>query len=395
MIESPLMKAQKHPPVHTVAVVIPCNSFANRQRCIGFFREAATDRRISAFHFDSFFSGWYKNLAQLARQTPPQVIVTSLCTSLRVQTLIRELHLRTKLLVIDDLDHPKSHPLHIDDAAIGHAAAEFFTTRGYRHLAYVSSYFNDKENVHSLRRLESFRCAARAAQSEVVGVFQSKTQHFATTELQTFLENLPKPCGIFTYNDRVGRDLLNFCRLNGFAVPDAFSIVGVDNDEAVCEASVPSLSSVELDFAAIGRAACRLVLDGPAAGKQLVPTVRPTVYERGSTQSTKSYGRVVSLAQSLIRQHKGRIKANELAKLTHVTLRTLQLGFRSVLGKRPGEVILDYRLNRAKELLTTTDRPIAEIAAIAGFSATNDLYRRFSERYGLSPTEYRRELLNG
>ena len=31
----------------------------------------------------------------------------------------------------------------------------------------------------------------------------------------------------------------------------------------------------------------------------------------------------------------------------------------------------------------------------SGFSAANDLYHRFSERYGLSPTEYRRKLLNG
>ena len=158
---------------------------------------------------------------------------------------------------------------------------------------------------------------------------------------------------------------------------------------------MPTLSSVAIDFAVAGRIACRLILDGLAVCKQIAPPQLPKVYERDSTQSTKSHGRIVMLAQSIIHQHEGRIRIAELAKLVHVTPRTLQLGFRNILGKRPKEVIIDYRLNRAKELLATTNRPIAEIADTAAFPALSDFCYRFSKRYGLPPTEYRRKLLNG
>ena len=395
MIESYPMRALNYPSDHTVAVVMPCNSFANRQRCMCFFREAATDNRITAFFIDSSLSSWREEFIHLARQTCLRTVVISVYEITDIKPLIRKLHLRTKLLVIDDPKFPKSHPLYIDNEAIGRAAAEFLTTRGYRHLAYVSGNFSTIEDTHSILRLKSFQRAARDAQAEVVGTFRISAWHLASTELKTFLEGLPKPCGIFTYNDIVGRTLLNFCRLNGFAVPDVFAVIGADNDNVVCESAVPSLSSVAIDFSAAGRIACHLILDAPSARKQLAQPFPPKVYERNSTQSTKSYGRIVLLAQALIRQHEGQIKVKELAKLVHVTPRALQLGFENVLGTNPKKAILDYRLNRAKELLATTDHPIAEIADIAGFSVASDLSHRFSERYGLPPTEYRRELLNG
>ena len=61
----------------------------------------------------------------------------------------------------------------------------------------------------------------------------------------------------------------------------------------------------------------------------------------------------------------------------------------------PKDAILDYRLNRAKELLATTDRPIAEIADLAAFPSVSNFCYRFAERCGLPPTEYRKKLMNG
>ena len=63
------MKQPKNPSARTVAVVMSRNSFANRQRYVGFFREAAAESRITVFYIDSFFPAWFERLDTLLRSS--------------------------------------------------------------------------------------------------------------------------------------------------------------------------------------------------------------------------------------------------------------------------------------------------------------------------------------
>lgn len=46
----------------------------------------------------------------------------------------------------------------------------------------------------------------------------------------------------------MGEELLNICARLGLSVPDDIAILGVDNDEGICENTVPTLSSIAPDF---------------------------------------------------------------------------------------------------------------------------------------------------
>lgn len=50
------------------------------------------------------------------------------------------------------------------------------------------------------------------------------------------------------------------------------------------------------------------------------------------------------------------------------------------------------QIEEAKELLRTTGRTTAEIAALAGFGTVRTFYRAFRRATGFSPTEYRKEM---
>ena len=63
--------------------------------------------------------------------------------------------------------------------------------------------------------------------------------------------------------------------------------------------------------------------------------------------------------------------------------------FRSVTGRAPAAYIALLRLQRAKELLTTGDTPIAEIAREVGFADQTYFSRFFKKHTGKSPSEYR------
>ena len=53
--------------------------------------------------------------------------------------------------------------------------------------------------------------------------------------------------------------------------------------------------------------------------------------------------------------------------------------------------MLKIRIDRAKELLEFTDKPIAEIAEASGFQDQNYFARTFRQFTGMSPTQFRRK----
>jgi AraC family transcriptional regulator of adaptative response/methylated-DNA-[protein]-cysteine methyltransferase len=65
------------------------------------------------------------------------------------------------------------------------------------------------------------------------------------------------------------------------------------------------------------------------------------------------------------------------------------------LGATPSQVAKTTRVQRAKRLLDKTDRPMTEIALLAGFRSLRRFNAVFSEVYGRAPTEIRRRQRSG
>ena len=59
-------------------------------------------------------------------------------------------------------------------------------------------------------------------------------------ELAGWLTSLPKPCGIFAVTDLVARRVVNACTNLDIPVPEEIAVVGLDNDEMICESTTPS-----------------------------------------------------------------------------------------------------------------------------------------------------------
>ena len=81
---------------------------------------------------------------------------------------------------------------------------------------------------------------------------------------------------------------------------------------------------------------------------------------------------------------------NTLARATGVSKSYLFTLFKKHLGISPHQYQLDRRINMAKELLSIRrDMPIKQIAESCGFSTIEIFYRRFRQRTGITPAEYR------
>jgi AraC-like DNA-binding protein len=63
--------------------------------------------------------------------------------------------------------------------------------------------------------------------------------------------------------------------------------------------------------------------------------------------------------------------------------------FRRAFGQTPHQYLLMRRMERAAALLSTTDRPIAEICHAVGLRSLGSFTTSFTRTYGLSPASYR------
>ena len=79
----------------------------------------------------------------------------------------------------------------------------------------------------------------------------------------------------------------------------------------------------------------------------------------------------------------------ELADACGVSRSTLAELFRAEVGLPPYEYLLERRVERAAELLTTTPYSVSEVAAQVGFSSRVQLARHFRRLRGVAPQRWR------
>jgi AraC-like DNA-binding protein len=86
----------------------------------------------------------------------------------------------------------------------------------------------------------------------------------------------------------------------------------------------------------------------------------------------------------------GGLNVSELAAALQVSRTTLFTVFRDVLGITPIEFLTRKRLERAKDLMRRTRRPLRVIARMSGFGEPKYFLRRFKQCEGMTPTEWQR-----
>ena len=85
-----------------------------------------------------------------------------------------------------------------------------------------------------------------------------------------------------------------------------------------------------------------------------------------------------------------RITIEALARQFLMNTTTLKDGFKAVYGTSIAAHIKEHRMEKAAQLLKTEKLPVSEIALQVGYTSQSKFSAAFSQRYGVSPLEYRR-----
>jgi transcriptional regulator GlxA family with amidase domain len=82
----------------------------------------------------------------------------------------------------------------------------------------------------------------------------------------------------------------------------------------------------------------------------------------------------------------------DLSMETDLSVYHLLRSFRAAFGETPHEFLTRLRLERAKELLTISNRPVTDICFDVGFTSLGSFSTLFRRHVGLSPAEFRRRV---
>jgi len=209
-----------------------------------------------------------------------------------------------------------------------------------------------------------------------------------------WLKSLPRPIGVFAADERCGRQLAEICHWEGIRVPEDIAIICGRTDELMCNVTEPALTSVVLASDRLGYEASEILqsmIQGrkPPAKPRLIKPV--SVIPRQSTDILAIDNTLLADAIRYIRVHATQgASVEDVLEQVPISRRTLEMQFRSLLGRTPAEEIRRVRLTRAKLLLAQTDLSIGEVAHACGFSGAARLSVSIRQAIGVTPREYRR-----
>lgn len=319
----------------------------------------------------------------------------------------------------------KSNAVTTDDAAgiamtADHLVKEGATTMGFLAL---------RDDVHTRRRFAAFRTVLARHRIPMRDSFLSgftisgkpdsnamKAAHierYSTAEhayirktIGGYLSQRPLPHAVICENDYLACHFLAVAESLGVAVPKDIAVAGFDNFRVI--ETIPTLSkqyrpvltSVDQDCGRIARESVRMLYgiitqQLPVRGNIVV--IEPTLVIRTSScrrtipEGNGKRAAFKTLVQTFIsRYFSDPSHLKNIAGECGMTYRSFQQKFKRDFGVTFTDHVSAYRMERAADMLRTTDKPVTRIIIETGYGSYQNFLKSFRKRYSTSPLEYRR-----
>ena len=280
-----------------------------------------------------------------------------------------------------------------DHEKCGQMAANYFFSLGIRNLAF----FRCSDQISIQGRLDSFRRSveSRGGKFFLIDWRNKKTGNRSTAELVGIIAKLPLPLGIFCQSDHRAASLFNACEAADRVVPDEIAVLGVGNNETLCQFSRVPLSSIDTDMRRIAWEGGRM-LDALMQGE--TPPAQPLVIppiglvSRKSTAVVQARNPKVAKALLFIMTNSFRaVNANDVVRHVGASRDWLNRLFKNYVGHSISEELMRVRIEHAKHLLLGSEKKITEVAKETGFTSYSHFAKSFLRIVGCTAGEFSRQ----
>ncbi|HMP06856.1 MAG TPA: XylR family transcriptional regulator [Lacipirellulaceae bacterium] len=297
-------------------------------------------------------------------------------------------------------ENPHIPYVRTDNRAIAQMGARYLMNLGFRRFAFCNEP-PTKYNGWAQEREEAFVETLRASgfSCDVFAGRHRPAKNWRQSQLalQQWLARIPTPVGLMACQDTRARHVLQACRAIGLRVPDDVAILGVDNDDLMCELTRPPLSSIEQGALRVGFEAAamldQLMHRGQLSQSQIsIPPER--VVERQSTDVTAVDDPDVAEVLEFIRDNAcNPIHVSDVLEMARMSRSTLESRFRESLGRTIHAEIRRVQIEAALRLLITTNLPIKEVVQRVGISSVQYFTAVIRNATGRTPGEIRKSAL--
>ena len=277
------------------------------------------------------------------------------------------------------------------DEALAHFVERAFKNFAYFSLLGLSYVATQRDAFVKAVRNRGSECAVFSVKPQIGA---EPSWNLDLVELASWIESLPKPVGILTWNASGAREILYACQIAGLLVPEEVSVLSASDDDVLCEYLHPPLSGVLIGAEQIGHDAAALLhglIQGKAPPKDPVLIPPMSVVTRQSTDILATSDRGLIRAISYIRENASQpIQVADVVRHAGLSRRVLERRFLRVLGRSPASEIRRVHLSRARSLLLETELSIPSVAEASGFGSPEYFSYAFKDEIGKTPLDYRK-----
>ncbi len=376
-----------------ILVLIDYSSGFSRQLLKGLIRYSRENEEWVFYRLPAYFKALYgkEGVVEWAKEWKADAIIarwdhegTNLLSTLGIPVVLQNYRKRS----------PYFSNITGDYIGTGEMAARFFVDRRFKNFAF----YGDKGVVWSRERAEGFR---RVVEEVGGNYYYFETENLegmdwgqTHIELDDWLLSLPKPVALFACDDNFALRVAQICKINGVKIPEEISLMGVDNDELLCNLSDPTISSIALDVEKGGYETGRLInrFFKKERDEPFNIVIRPTRF--ALRKSTENYDIDDEYIQKVVKHieanYRSHIDIDELTKMVPLSRRNLEMRFKKEMDTTIYQFILRCRVDYFSHLLVTTDRTLYDMALESGFVDCKNISRTFKKFKGCTPAEYRK-----
>lgn len=284
-----------------------------------------------------------------------------------------------------------------DSRVIGQLAAEYYLERRYRNFAYVAE---TADLSWSHERRDGFRetLATHGFSCAIYGKITKAEQDQWPRErprMMAWLKGQPKPLAVFAAMDGRARLVLDACAEAGLRVPEEVAVLGVDNDDTLCETAFPRLSSIRAGSYRYGEITAE-TMDCILSGRKI--KIEQDHQEAFSVVTRESTGHDAMKKPILAKALKyiystaptKNISAADVIAELKLSRRFVEISFRKHIGRSIMDEIRRVRFEYVRELLENTNLSLNDIAVKCDFPTVSQLAFRFHQLFGMTMSEWRK-----
>ena len=288
----------------------------------------------------------------------------------------------------------------IDNAQSGRICAEHFLDRGFRRFGYLfrEKHLTDLEEVQAFKnRVEEQGLSCSTLPIGNGDIEDARSWGIMQDTIFNWLKACEPPVGIYVPQGNLSRHVVHLCNNLGWSVPLDVAIICGENESIFCENPAPSLTSIERNFDKVGYEAARLVdrlIDGAEAPDGPIMIPPQGIVPRNSTDFFAVDDELVSEALRFVNANlRQPLDVETIASAITTSSRTLQRRFLQCMNRSVAAEVRRLRIQLAKRMLAEPGHQVSQIARETGFGTANRMHDVFRRELGISPSEYRNQLL--